>query len=75
MPHAGSFLPLLKFLVDSMVTSCNNDMHAEESLGTRLEKSPHMLYIASHVYEQYRNLQTVNLVYSVIRDVRRGVDM
>ena len=41
--HAGLFLPQLIFLGGSMVASCNNCMHAEESLGTRLEKSAHML--------------------------------
>ena len=50
-----------------MVASCNNCIHAEESLGTRLEKS----VTASQVHEQYReyeNLQTVILEVKVVRN-------
>ena len=50
-----------------MVTSCNKCMNAEESLGTMLEKSAHV--IASHVHEQYRecgNLHPVILEIKVV---------
>ena len=52
-----------------MVASCNNDMHAEESLGMRLEKSDHM--IEHHMYMnniECGNLQAVILEVKVMMD-------
>ena len=46
------------------IVSCNNCMYAEESLGMRRDKCPHV--IVPHVHEQYRNLQTVNLEVKVV---------
>ena len=48
-----------------MVASCNNCMHAEESLGTMLEKSAHMLQ--HHMYTN--NIECGNL-HAVILEVK-----
>ena len=37
-----------------MVASCNNCMHAEESLGTMLEKSAHMEYVCKTVGASFK---------------------
>ena len=52
-----------------MVASCNNCMHAEESLGTRLEKSTYLNVTASHVHEQKFYRECGNL-HAVILEVK-----